>query len=607
MFIVKEKTNDVTYNDMCKVLFLVPLFLLSFIFFNIFLSSLLFIFKISINSLTSVFSALLSVITNLLIYNKRSCNEVIENRTKIRKSIDILVITILPILIIGMSIFLNGKVLDYTFDGNSYQKGTTGLLAKGWNPLYQDLEDFEKDMTPRILIEDENPKYMNHYAKASNIFAANIYKLTGNIETGKCINTLSVIMIFLFTFSFLLYKKKGICFSVLFSLCVSTYPVVCSQFLTNYIDMLVYAYLYLIVFMFFLFEEESFIICKNDLLMMFLMILTVAINLKVSLFGYAGIFCLGYYIWYLIRVFKFKDKKISKDFLGRLTVVSILAVAIGIFVMGLSVYPKNIITAGHPFYPLFGEGKVDIMTSNQPDYFKEKSSLEKFIISTFSEVSNIIEITHEKAKYKVPFSIHEGEFHNLSSADTRISGNGIFFSGIFIISIFIIILSGKNLFIKEKNKFFLVYIPVYITIVMVPFWNEAWWARYYPQLYFLVLSAIIGLNNIDFENKVVKNICLYAFVGIILLNNVITFGSTLLTAYRNNVAYNIEFAMLDDEFANENLNERKLEVYASAFHGAKFNIIDKYSNNVKIVFKNEPINDEMKTLFGGRVRYKWTN
>ncbi len=603
---MKEKTNDLTYNNMCKVIFLIPLFLLSFIFFNIFLSNLLFIFKISINSLTPVISVCLSIILNLLIYDKKSSNENLENKTKIRKLADILVITILPILIIGLSIFLNGKVLDYTFDGNSYQKGTTGLLAKGWNPLYQDLEGFEKSMNPRILIEDENPKYMNHYAKASNIFAANIYKLTGNIETGKCMNTLSIIMIFLFTFSFLLYKKKGVLFSIFFSACVATYPVICSQFLTNYIDMLVYVYLYLIVYMFFLFEEESFIVCKNILLMMFFMVLTVAINLKVSLFGYAGVFCLGYYIWYLIRIFKFKDEKISKKFFGKLTIVSIFAVIIGVFVMGLSVYPKNTITAGHPFYPLMGEGKVDIMTANQPDYFKEKSSLEKFIISTFSEVSNIIEMTHEEAKYKIPFSIHDGEFHNLSAADTRISGNGIFFSGIFIISILIIVLFGKNLFKKDKNEFILIAIPVGITIVMVLFWNEAWWARYYPQLYFLVLSAIIILNSVDSKNKVAKNICLYTFVGLVLVNNAITFGSTMLTAYRNNVTYNIEFSMLDDGCTKKDLNESTLEVYAGAFHGAKFNILDKYSDNLKIVFKNGNTDDEMKSLFGGRVRYKWT-
>ena len=180
---------------------------------------------------------------------------------------------ILPILIIILSIFLNGKVFDYTWDGNSYQKATTGMLAIGWNPLYEELEDFDDNCKEQINIGDESPIYINNYPKASNIFAANVYKFTGNIETGKSLNTIAIVMLFLFTFSFLLYKNKSISFALLFSICVVTYPVICAQFLTNYIDLLVYVFLYLTIFSFFVFEEDKFIFSKKDNLFLFFMLL----------------------------------------------------------------------------------------------------------------------------------------------------------------------------------------------------------------------------------------------------------------------------------------------------------------------------------------------
>ncbi len=139
---------------------------------------------------------------------------------------NVIIAIIMPLILIVFSIWINGKVLDYTWDGNSYQKATTGMLVIGWNPLYEHIEDFEANNELKIKINDESPVYINHYARAVNIYGANIYKLTGNIECAKSINTISIMMLFLFTLSFLLYKDKSLVFSILFSICVVTYSIV---------------------------------------------------------------------------------------------------------------------------------------------------------------------------------------------------------------------------------------------------------------------------------------------------------------------------------------------------------------------------------------------
>lgn len=403
---------------LCDHLFLSAIFLLAFIFFNVLISTVLFIFKVDITSANTIIATFLTIVLNIIFLKRK-------NLSKKDKLISIITTIIFPIVVIILSVFINGKVLDTTWDGNSYQKGTSGLLADGWNPLYEDVEVFDRNKDISIVIRDENPVVINHYAKGSNVFGANIYKLTGNIETAKSINTISIIMMFLFTLSLLLHKRKSVIFSLLFSICAITYPVICAQFLTNYLDLLVYIFLYLTIYCFFLFEEKGFIFTPKESSIAYFMILSIAINLKFSLFAYVGIFCLGYYVWYVYRLQK---NKVDKNFFWHFTWVSIIAVLIGVFVIGLSVYPKNFVDHGNLFYPLFGNDKIDIMTSNEPKEFNRKSPIEKFVISTFSKCADIYETSEEKTKFKIPFTFNNEEFFATSLPDTRISGNGILFS-----------------------------------------------------------------------------------------------------------------------------------------------------------------------------------
>ncbi len=575
-----------------KPMFLAGFFLLAFIFFNILISTTLFIFKVSIQSWYLMFSLIVSICVTLFLLKKKHLMN--EKSSAIK---NILIAIILPIIIIFFSILINGKIYDYTWDGNSYQKATTGMLAIGWNPLYEELEDFDDNSVEQINIGDESPVYINNYAKASNIFAANIYKFTGNIETAKAINTITIVMMFLFTCSYLLYKEKSLLFSIAFSICVVSYPVVCSQFLTNYIDLLVYAFLYLIIYSFFIFEEKEFIFSKKDNLFLFFMLISISINIKFSLFGYAGIYCLLYYIWYIYRFIKNQiDKKFFKDF----TITAIVSVLVGVFVIGLSVYPKNLLDHGHPFYPIMGEGSIEIVTQNQPKEFKEKSSIEKFVISLFSEVDDIIETSNEKIKLKIPFTIHEDELDHVGLPDLRLSGNGIFFSGIFLISIIIIVLWIKDLYNCSKEECILFILPLSLTILMTFLFNEAWWSRYFPQLYLFVLLAIILLDKKSISNKI--KVFKWIFICVLLLNNFITFQAAVKSSYKNNVICNMEF----QKYESLNISdETELIVYANSFNGAKFNVLDKVGNK-KVTFINPYPKDKngINTFFGGKVEWR---
>ena len=510
------------------------LFLLSFVFFNLLIATIFFIFNISIQSWYAIVSGILAgVLVTFMMKRGGFLNWKL-----------VFGAVIAPIvMIIGLT-FVNGKVYDSTHDGNNYHKLTIGMMMDGWNPLYETISEFDDRTGNPIELDGETFHWGDYYAKASHIFAANIGMITGSVESGKVFNDISVVVVFLLFMTVCLYCNKTWIFSILFSSIAVTAPTISGQFLTNYVDILVYLYMFALASIFFAFEylKEY----KKEFLIVFFVTIVVLINIKFSSFAYAGILCVVYYIWYIYRYRK--DPKFSKRFFKFFSITGAVAVIVGVFVVGLSVYPRNFITHGHPFYPLMGEGKRDIMTMNSPDYFKEKNNLERFIIATFSEMDNISEASGLEAKYKVPFSITEEEFKYLGYSDLRISGNGMFFSGILIVSVIILLIFARRLFLDNRNLFMLVILPIAMTTVMIFVMSDVWWPRYFPQLYFIIFAALITIN--EYMNTFAR-VALYVLIGLILVNNIMYLSAAVEKAFLFSSSVRAEFSAYRNLYSNE--------------------------------------------------------
>lgn len=575
-------------DNILKSTLLAGFFLLFFIFYNIFISTLFFIFKVSISKYYAIVALVLSIMTIVFLLKK-------IDLLSIKKYYCIIISIIAPILIIIISVFLNGKIVDFSYDGNHYHKATVGLMKNGWNPLYEDARDFDQKQDQPIYISERIAIWVDHYARASHIYQANIYALTGNIECGKSINTLSIILMFLIIFSIMALKIKKIIFPLLSSICVVTYSVISAQFLTNYIDLLNYIFLTLLIFTFFIFEFRENKKQENIGLLLYFICLLLCINIKFTTFAYAGLFCLGFYIYYIIKLIK---KKIDKKFFIKFTTASFIGVIVGVFVVGLAVYPKNFVTNGNPFYPLFGENKEDIITTNQPDYFKEKSSIEKYFISMFAKSANIQEYSGDKATLKIPFTVDSEELNAIKTTDTRMSGNGVLFSGIFILSILIICLTSYKIFKEHKGIFILCSIILGITILFIVFLGESWWARYFPQTYFIALIALLYLWLL--KNKITKSLS-YLFIIIILINNLITFNEAINYSYDLNMNAKMQYQyMLDTTGGNVYI------ITEIAYPGIYYNIQDDLEEyNYTILPPKKSISlDEYQYLLSGLAYYR---
>jgi len=166
-----------------------------------------------------------------------------------------------------------------------------------------------------------------------------------------------------------------------------------------------------------------------------------------------------------------------------------------ILVAGFNPYISNTINHRHPLYPLMGEGKIDIVTGQTPDIFKEKSRFKSVFISLLAQP--------ESEAYAFPV-IHMSYFKGIRDPDIRIGGFGGFFSWALILSTllyFVVIFHKKEIFDKKRIKYDAVLLVLFVSLFILPY---AWWARYFPFFYAFPLIMCLYFeqenNNVSFLN-----------------------------------------------------------------------------------------------------------
>ena len=456
-------------DSMIKLLKESGLFLLLWMTVIVVLSVLLFFINISITSFHLIISLVISTTIYYFIKRKK-----IEKKEFIKT-------IILSLGIIVLSILLSTFMFDRSSDGNTYHKDAVGVLKEGFNPVYDNSSDFIKEREDDSKDLTEYSIWIDHYAKANWIIGANFYSLTDNIESGKAMNFITVYIVFSLIFSYLtqiLDKKKSLILSIITVL----NPITVSQLFTYYNDQLVCLYLFLAVF--YLIKLDKDITSKEDWIGYILTFILLA-NMKFNGLGYLLVFSFLFVCRYLYKAYK--NKNFLKLF-KKLCLIFIPLFIVSLVIVGYPTYIKNTIDHKNPFFPLYDKNGEDIITAQQPKSFLKMNNIEKLFYGTFSKANNLRE--HDKTELKIPFTVYKEEFTPSMSNDLRISGWGLFFSGLLLCSIFILIKYYKN-YKKESWILYTLSITVLLLIVM----SESWWARYTPHFYlFIILSLYILLK-----------------------------------------------------------------------------------------------------------------
>lgn len=260
-------------------------------------------------------------------------------------------------------------------------------------------------------------------------------------------------------------------------------------------------------------------------------------NVKFTGLLYGGIVCILMYSYMLICDTYINQNKIfsNKSLIKTFCAFAILAVLCVCWI-GYSTYIQNFIDHQSFTYPLTGEGKIDIITNNSPAGFENKNHFYQLFYGIFGKMCNLLYDSNTLLpELKIPFIVYKSELLS-PRFDTRISGFGVFFSGVLIISIIGIcrhVINSKN----NKNQRILVGMSTAFLLIMTVTIPAGWWARYNP---FIWLIPLIYLFIFKPGSKT-NNILYYVLCAIIVLNTSHFAGvQTIVTyfTYKSNSEFN---------------------------------------------------------------------
>lgn len=526
---------------------------------------------LKINNLVLI--EILSVIIPIMFYG---CRKFKKEKIKI---------ILLYLLIILSLPFVYSTFFDMSCDGNSYHKTAIGYIENGWNPIYETAKEFYEKNDNVPAIDAKTSLWIEHYPNGNWIISGVMYKMTGSVESGKCTLLILSIALCLLVYD-LLSKIMNKKMSLLISFLACYSPIVICQIFTYYIDGTLGVCLLLeLIFLIKLTKD------KKDKLSWWGLLSTIilASGLKFTGFAFSSIFV---FIFYIKELYKYIKEKNYKE-LSNMTLYFITLYILFLIIGGGLTYINNFISHGNPFYPLAGEGKVDIITTMQPKSFENKSSIEKNIISLFSKTDNITYVSGYEPTLKLPFLVYRNEIVNTAAPDTRISGMGPLFTYSLILSILSLIWALKVLYKKDKDKFKLITYSLLTIVISIICLSERWWARYVPQMYYITIIALLSLS---LAYKYIKYKKTFKIVFALLLMAIFT-NSSIYGYYRIKELNNFGTLRLDlVELSKQENVELKLSI--DDYWGVCFNLKD-YKIKYKIV-DNIPL-DEIEYKFGGKI------
>lgn len=467
-------------------------------------------------------------------------------------------------LILLSGFLISTYFFDLSADGQSYHQESIIQLKKGWNPVYFD----SHSRTMKVWTE--------HYPKGAEIIQSCIYSFFGKIETGKAIN------IFLLISSLLLSKKVLERFSLnskqqwIFAFLIALNPVVISQVLTFYVDGLSYSFLVCVLGSLFLFIKTK----ERIYMMLTIMALTIGGSLKFTSTPTLVVLILSILIILLLL------KKISSI---KALILPLLCSAFLLLFCNYNPYITNLKEGKHVFYPLKGEGAIDILERFAPEGFvRNNNRIEKLAFTLFTKTGSF---DKDNMAYKIPFSVSQKELNRLADADIGVGGFGIFYSGFLIVLLLFFIINYKRLknLNKQQKMLFITIIPILFSVLII---SDPWWIRYIPQFYLipLILLLILEINDIKIKN-------LFVLKGILFVNLLFFISSVaVLNIYGTEKTYYIlnmlkdsgKTVKIDARYFTSNLD--RLEEYGISYKEIK--IADDYKPIIRFQPKGAIIIDD---------------
>ncbi len=513
------------------------------------------------------------------------CTGYYYSEEKSRYYIDILICSLIVLFAIQISM----NVYDLSYDGACYHKLAVGLLKEGWNPVYMRSNVFNTSTSSlRYSNGGMGGIWEEAYPKATWYFAAVIYKITDNIEAGKCYTLLFAFVTFGICLDFFIKKNSGKA-AVLISLFIAFHPIACAQFQTYYLDGVVACVLSVLIVLFIEMIEGK----KNKIIsMQYLLLFSCIIwgcNLKFSVVVFIVTFCFLFCILSSWRKKKLDIKNV---------VVLLVQGSIAVFVIGFAPYITNILRHGDMFYSfsgLFSEQSI------QDEFgIAGLNGTERFLVSLFSRISQ--GGYHTLKEYlKIPFTFSLGEIFYYSGADARSGGFGIFFSGLFLIAIVVIsvelVRRIQNGNISWGFRYaILLFVISFIEFLFLPQTSQF---RYIPHMYLCVIFGVYLLMEKSSGKVIYK---LLNFIScVFIIANIMPWGIHTIKRFNEGADTTAVFKGMAQNY-DWNTDIYEIGFCNDGFVGIDYNLKDFH---VKYIYKNiNEFESGYGVTYSGWVYYK---
>ncbi len=366
------------------------------------------------------------------------------------------------------------NIWDFSYDGMYFHKEAAYSLANGWNPFAVSYRDFG-----RFGHFFDMPLWLDNYPKGMWAVYASMYDICGKIEAAKCVNLLFLIPLFASAYdtAVRVFEKRKI-WAFLCAAAFLSNAVILSQTLTFMNDLPVAALCGVCIL-----SGVKIYAGKADTYDYATLACAFAASFSVKFT--APVFCGAILAAYGIA---FAAKNRCRGILKPCAVV-IISAAVGVCVLGADPYIKHIAQGKNPCFPVVGEGKYDIMNTNPPAGFDGMPNPKKAAVSLFSAARAN---AGASAELKIPFTVSAEEIDAVAAPDVRVSGFGVLFGGIMLLSLVAAVLT------RFKNAAPVMPAIAVLTLLWL-FFPETWWARYNPYLYYVpcLIALFIGKNAVS--------------------------------------------------------------------------------------------------------------
>ena len=357
--------------------------------------------------------------------------------------------------------------IDTSWDGQWYHQEELLRIQAGWNPWTSDTASADPVLQ----------SCLNHYPMGAELSGYPIFAATGRIETMKFFNFTAVAASFALAFAALLAAGLRRAAAFMLAGIAALNPVSVYQMTGTYVDGRLSSYCVIAAAAAVLWlHRESW-----SALAAWSASLALLVMVKFTGAGYAVIAAAALVAaaWALHGGARAR----------RAAVWSAVFLLAAFFALGWHPYVENWRGHGNPFFPVRGEGTVDILSRNRPRSFEGRNRFVNLAVSLSAKTSQASVMLDQEPVLKAPFALSRRELYIGRDSDPRMAGWGPLFSGALLLAVPCFVASWRRDRRRTAAGAFFVG-AILVCAVANP---ESWWARFCPQLALAPIAVAAAL------------------------------------------------------------------------------------------------------------------